>query len=388
MSARFRNQQLHEPNGRPTTHLRPSKSETAGQRIVLREVTPAQLVSRGAFGNVRPLRKRPTLYDVAKICGVSPATVSRVLNNNKKFSTTAAVRERIMLTARELGYVPDLSARNLSRGETHIVGLFASPQVRLHAGINGSLIQGISEGLHAGGYDVFLELPSDSEDKPLPFWRFDGAVLMQRPKTSTIAELDRRRVPYVCVNERVGNPVSQVVSDDAGGMSRALDHLHQLGHRKIAYANAVAHYFKHYSVATRYETILSGAHARNMKIVPGHEAPFESGADFLKSAVIASAATAVITYDHHIAIKLISAAAALGLSIPDNFSMICFNDVYPVSELVPPLTAVAVSGYEMGRIGGVLLVNHLATPQKPIEREIVVPEELVIRASTARPPNL
>ncbi len=345
------------------------------------------LAADGTSGTVVPLRSRPTITDVAKICGVTPATVSRVLNGKKKFSTSEAVREKIVATARKLGYVPDLAARNLNRQQTHIVGLFASPQTHVAEGINESLIEGISEVLHAGGYDVFFELSAAGAGaKPLPFWRFDGAILMQAPKAATVAELDRRRVPYVCVNERVGNPVAQVLSDDITGMNRALDHLHQLGHKKIAYANARATYFSHYSVTARYETILSGSRDRGLKLVAGHDTPFSSAMDFLQSTILASGATAVITYDHHIAVALVGAAASLKLPIPQRFSMICFNDVFPVALLPPPLTAVAVSGREMGRIGGDLLLNHLIAPQGPTGREILVPEDLIVRASTAPPP--
>src|SRR5688572_23660452 len=82
---------------------------------------------------------RPTITDVAKLCGVTPATVSRVLNGKKKFSTSDAVREKILDTARKLGYVPDIAARNLNRGSTRIIGLFAAPQTHVAEGINESL---------------------------------------------------------------------------------------------------------------------------------------------------------------------------------------------------------------------------------------------------------
>src|SRR4051812_37471126 len=151
--------------------------------------------------------KRPTITDVAKLCGVTPATVSRVLNAKQKFSTSEAVREKILETARKLGYVPDLAARNLNRQQTRIVGVFASPRTHIAEGINESLLDGISAELHPGGYDVFFELsPTDNRRHAVPFWRFDGAILMQAPKIETITELERRHVPYVCVNERVGNP--------------------------------------------------------------------------------------------------------------------------------------------------------------------------------------
>ena len=97
-------------------------------------------------------------------------------------------------------------------------------------------------------------------------------------------------------------------------------------------------------------------------------------------------ATAVITYDHRIAVTIVGAAHALGLRIPNDFSLICFNDVFPVALLPTPLTAVAVSGREMGRIGADLLLNSLVKPPKSqVPKEIRVPEDLVVRASTAPP---
>jgi LacI family transcriptional regulator len=332
------------------------------------------------------VRSRPTITDVAKLCGVTPATVSRVLNGKKKFSASEAVRQKIFDTARKLGYVPDLAARNLNRRSTHIIGLFASPKTHLSEGINESLLEGIAEVLHAGGYDVFLELSAtNGVEHPLPFWRFDGAILMQAPKQDTVTELNRRRVPYVCVNERVGNPVAHVLADDVLGMNRALDHLEQLGHKKVAYANARATYFSHYSVTERYETLLSGTRQRAMNLVEGHDRPFTAAMDFLKEAIVERGATAVITYDHHIAVALVGAASELSLRIPADFSVVCFNDVFPVALLPPPLTAVRVSGREMGRIGADLLLNSLLATKPHAARELRVPEDLVVRSSTAAP---
>src|SRR5204863_8492686 len=111
-----------------------------------------------------------------------------------------------------------------------------------------------------------------------------------------------------------------------------------------------------------------------------------SATDFLRDAVIEGRATAVITYDHHIATTLVGAAPPLGLRIPERFSLICFNDVFPIALLPPPLTAVAVSGREMGRIGADLLLNSLLTPSNKPAKEIRVAEDLIVRASTAPPP--
>jgi LacI family transcriptional regulator len=124
-----------------------------------------------------------------------------------------------------------------------------------------------------------------------------------------------------------------------------------------------------------------------LELVEGHDTPFSSAIDFLEDAVIRARATAVVTYDHHIGVALVGAAQGLGLRIPRDFSLICFNDVFPVALLPPPLTAVAVSGREMGRIGADLLLNSLLSPpsHSHAAKEIRVPEDLIVRASTAPP---
>ena len=91
------------------------------------------------------MRTRPTLSDVAKLCSVTPATVSRVLNKKRAFSTSPAVRQKILAAVEELGYAPDLAARNLNQKTTRIIAMFASPTTHVAEGIYESLIEGILE---------------------------------------------------------------------------------------------------------------------------------------------------------------------------------------------------------------------------------------------------
>ncbi|WP_165225983.1 LacI family DNA-binding transcriptional regulator [Aquisphaera insulae] len=330
--------------------------------------------------------RRPTLSSVADLCGVTPATVSRVLNKNKAFSVSPEVRRKIEDAAERLGYVPDLAARNLNRGTTRIIGLFASPATQIAEGIYEPLIEGILEVLHASDYDVFFDL-SSSRKRTVPFWRFDGAVLLQCPRPEVAEELGRRRVPYVCANEKLGSPAAQVLADDRMGTRRAVEHLAQLGHLRLAYANARATHLAHYSIRERHETLIEVAQDRGIDLVADHDVPFADGTDFLRRAVNEAKATAVIAYDHQIAVTLVGAAAALGLRIPEDFSLVCFNDIFPVSLLPTPLTAVSVPAREIGRITAAQLLNGLSSPAtRQAAREIRVPEELVTRQSTAPPP--
>lgn len=333
-----------------------------------------------------PLQKRVTISDVAKLCGVTPATVSRVLNGKRKFRASEEVRQRITSTAQALGYQPDLAARNLNRKATRIIGIFASPRTHMSEGITDMLLEGLTDVLRPAGYDVFFDLSGGgSSANALPFWRFDGAVVMQAPRPEAVAELDRRRVPYVCVNEQTGNPVCSVLADDEMGMFHAVDYLKSIGHKKIAYAGAKATYLKHYSITVRPAALAARAAAVGLELAAGFDAPISSVGEFLRRAVVADGATAVICYDHHIAVELVSAAHTMGLKIPENFSLLCYNDAFPVALLPTPLTAIAVNGQEMGRIGAQRLLNVLSGSAAPVESEIRVREEFVLRASTAPP---
>jgi LacI family transcriptional regulator len=328
------------------------------------------------------------MEDVARSCGVTAATVSRVLNHkNDNFSARESVRQKIWEATRELGYVLDSSARSLSTGATRVIGLFASPQTHVAEGINEPMIEGIAETFHAGGYEVFFGMtPSRADRHRLPVWRFDGAVLMQAPKSETVTELDGRAVPYICVNERVGQAVAHVIADDCLGMNRLISHLTQLGHKKFAYANVRVAGATHYSVFDRYNTLLRAASDGAIKLVAGHETPFESASDFLRKTVLEEGATAIIAYDHRRAVMLLGAANEMGLKIPKNFSLVCFNDVFPVAMLHPPLTVIHVPGRDMGHIAAELLLNHLIAPQRHLGKEVKVPEDLIVRGSTAPPP--
>ena len=335
----------------------------------------------------------PTIKDVARLSGVTPATVSRVLNAKRNFSVSPEVRARIEATAREIGYVPDLAARNLNRRQTRIVGVFAAPGTHFAEGINEKLLDGIAAVLHPAHYDVFFQLTGGDRGSPaLPAWRFDGAIVMQAPRPETIAKLDHRRAPYVGVNESSPNALYNVLADDRMGMEKCLDHLHQLGHRRIAYVNARRTYLPHYSVAMRLEALVEGAPRRGMNVVARDDAAPADTTAFLRQAV-RDGATACIAYDQYLAVTIVGAAAALGLRLPQDLSLICFNDLFPISILPTPLTAVSVNGYEIGRSGAELLLSRIQPPDEgrpaglPLPDSegatIWVPEDLVVRASTA-----
>ncbi len=332
--------------------------------------------------------KRPRLADVAKMCGVSAATVSRVLNQDAKFSARPEVRQRILEAAATLGYAPDLTARNLIRGKTQIIGVFGSPEMQVGEGINNDAFAGIADAVRDHDYDVFFELTSHhATDSSLPSWRFDGAILVQAPPATLIDDLDHRRIPYVTINEPVGQPVASILTDDVGGTLLAMNHLADLGHRRIAYANAYPGYFRHYSITERHGTIVSFCQEHGLTLVPGHDADFQDGEAFLKNAVEQHHATAVICYDHRIAISVLGASYRLGIPVPGTMSLLCYNDLFPVDRVYPAITTVAVNAREMGRRAARVLIEIMDGQTQPDDvTPVRLDENLIVRDSTAPPP--
>ena len=212
---------------------------------------------------------------------------------------------------------------------------------------------------------------------------------MQAPRPEAVAELDSRHVPYVCVNDRIGTPAAYILADEQMGMKSAIAHLLDLGHERIAYANAMKSYYPHYSTDERYAALLAEARREKFTLIPGHDEPFyaDAAAKYLRKTVLEGGATAVIAYDHQIAFMILGATHAMGLRIPQDFSLVCFNDVFPTAIVYPPLTCVAVPGREMGRIAAEQLLKTLSSKKRPVGQEIRVPEHLIVRSSTVQIPS-
>lgn len=294
-----------------------------------------------------------TIVEIARKLDLSHSTVSRVLNNRDSELISADTRERVLTTARQLGYVPNMAARSLRESKTNTVGLFGSAFIGNWSGVNRGIVHGIAQAMRGSGLDVFFALTSDEGDHVLarPAWRWDGALVLPAPSGITLELLTTADQPTVCVNDALDRFPS-VICDYAQGTWLALDHLWQHGHRRIAYAAGEQWTPAHGSLGARQASYLSFAEHQRMAPVPGYE-PVPSGTDrapWLREAVEQHGATAVACYDHAVAIDVMGAAHRLGLRVPDDLSLIGFSDEFPASRLEPPLTMVAQRSELMGRL--------------------------------------
>lgn len=332
----------------------------------------------------------PTVREIASHCGVSTATVSRVLNGNYKngFSVRKEVHNLITHVADELGYRPNLAARNLVQRQTKIIGfLGCNTTFGWPSNIYQTAIEAAIRLLQGRGYNACIAAPNLEQDNTeLPPWRVDGVIVLQECSPETIEEIERVKLPYVVINGKGGPNGSTVIPDDIDAMRRAIDHLVNLGHRRIAYAGPTPEHRKHSSIQERHDTFLSELKTRGIEPITGHNAVFTSALDFLVSAVRNQNATAIAAYDHVIALKLIHDAHILNIEIPRQVSLICFNDEYLCDMVMPPLTTVGVPSRQMGKLAAEMLLRQIEAPknERPVEH-VKVQEDLVARASTAEP---
>jgi DNA-binding LacI/PurR family transcriptional regulator len=328
----------------------------------------------------------PTVKEIAAQCGVSEATVSRVLNSNYKhgFSVRPEVHKRIIEVADALGYRPNIAAKNLVMRQTKIIAFVGCD---LALGWPGNIYQTIInssvEALHEFGYNVCLTVPNLEESRTeLPPWKVDGAIVLQECTPETIDEMERTNLPYVVVNGVAGPSGSSVIPDDVEATTHVMEYLFDLGHTKIAYAGPTEKHKKHQSITDRHETYLSELAKRGLEPVPNHEMMFDSAPAFLASSVCTHHATAILAYDHLEAIKIVHGAHVLGIQIPKQVSLVCFNNEYLCSIVSPPLTTIGVSSKRMGQMAADMLLKHLQSPADYQPETIKLSQEMIVRSST------
>ncbi len=331
----------------------------------------------------------PTIREVAAHCGVSQATVSRVLNGNFKhgFSVRREVHQRIVEVADALGYRPNLAARNLVQRQTKIIAILGCD---IALGWPGNIYQAIIdasvETLHSGGYNVCMNVPNLAENRcELPPWKVDGAIVLQECSPETVEEMERANLPYVVINGAGGPSGSSVIPDDIEGTKLAMRHLVELGHTHIAYAGPTREHKKHRSISERHDTYLSELIRYGLEPMRNHNKVFNSASAFLASSVMKYHATAILAYDHIEAMRILHAAHMLEIQIPLQVSLVCFNDEYLCSIVTPPLTTVAVPSKQMGRMAAKMLLERMQSPEDYRPKCEKLSQDLIVRDSTAAP---
>ena len=333
----------------------------------------------GAEGRAWSPRRRVTLEDVARRAEVSRALVSIVMRDAK--GASAATRERVQRAARELGYRPDVRARSLASQQSGLIGVVFGVAGAFHL----DLIEGLYEAAELTGHELVLSALTSRRDeqralRSLHDFRFDALVMLGPP---TPAPLMAGEVPLVVVGWHVDHPAVDVVrtSDDAG-MRFAVEHLVGLGHRDIAHIDGGAHLIADARRAGYERTMTEMGLAAHIRVVPGGQ----SQLDGLRAAsALLSAPTlpsAVIAYNDDVAVAVMNALSLHGVAVPDNLSVVGWDDSEVARLSHVTLTSVAQDPHALAALAVERVLARSGT-QDVADREAVLEPELRVRASTA-----
>lgn len=324
----------------------------------------------------------PTIYDIAKLAGVNPSTVSRALSQPGRIN--AKTEERIHAAAKELNYRVNPIARALPTGRTSTLGLIV-------ADITNPMIFGIVRGAEQAaaeaGYTLIVAESQESGEREataiervLP--SVDGLVLATtRLADEQIREIAERK-PTIVVNRELDG-VTGVRPDVQLGIDQLVAHLEQLGHHALAYLSGPADSWIN---ARRWEALLEAAPRHGMTIVEiGPGMPTLDGGSASLPRVVASGVSAVVAYNDLMAIGLMRAALDRGMDVPSQLSIAGFDDIFGSDFTTPALTTVRAPLAEAGRRSVQLLLGRVrpsrgAAPDAPDNP--VLPTELVVRGST------
>lgn len=347
---------------------------------------------------------KTSLKDVARSLGVSPATVSNAFNRPDQLSPE--LRERILQTARNLGYSPDPLARGLRRGRAGAVGVLYADRLRYTFAdpVAGLFMQGLGQVVEEANLGMLLVPKRINQESLVAQAAVDGFVVYSIPNNSpTIQTVLARGLPTVVVDYPPIEGLPAVNVDDFGGARQAAQHLLELGHRRIGVVSL------EYSVDAKggfasLERQSIPQHTAVVKRLDGYRNALEAaGLDWAQVPVwevaenlieegergglamlgLSPRPTALLCMSDQVAFGVYQACRARGIRIPEDLSVVGFDDIPETARTAPPLTTIHQPLLDKGLWAGRLLMAAIRGEQ--LELSGLLPTRLVVRGSTARP---
>jgi LacI family transcriptional regulator len=346
-----------------------------------------------------------TIYDVAARAGVSIKTVSRVMN--KEPNVRPAMRDRVLLAAGELGYSPNLSARSLAGSRSFVIAVFVDAALTIDhwrsergADYLSRIQLGATLECREAGYHLLIELidhegPQVRQEVAalLAALKPDGVILTPPSSDNAVVLelLDKAGTPYVRVGpERAEGLGPRVHMDDVAAAREMTEHLIGLGHRRIGFIVGEPRYG---ASQARREGYLAAMKAHGLPITEGWvrqgDFTFQSGMAEAKALLaLPDRPTAIFASNDDMALGCVAAIAEAGLMTPGDVSVAGFDDSPSARFSRPQLTTVRQPVAEMSSVAAKLLITRAKT-NEPADRpqDILLPFELIHRASTAPPPR-
>ncbi len=327
----------------------------------------------------------PVMADVAQLAGVSHQTVSRVLNNHP--NVRPHTREKVLEAIQQLAYRPNAAARALVTRRTHTLGVISIDSTLYGPAM---MLDGIERAAQHGYFVLIASLPAlDRRSMLDTVDRFLGhsveGIIVIAPQTSAVAALSHvpPDLPLVAVGCGTRAPLTSVAVDNAAGATTATRYLLDLGHETVYHVAGPSSWLDARERTDGWRAALREAGAPEPELITGDwsaRSGYKIGQELARRPDV----TAVFCSNDVIALGLIRALSEAGRQVPEDVSVVGFDDVPEAGYYLPPLTTVRQDFSELGRRALDALVERIALGGGPGDHLRVAPE-FVVRASAAPP---
>ena len=333
----------------------------------------------------------PTIKDIANLTGFSTTTVSRALNGYD--DVNEQTKEKIETAAEEIGYVPNILAQNLVMQKSKTVGILVN-ELKRESGKDNFVFEilcGVSDNLAESDYEFVLLSTSTAKQKNKTFKQLCeerqlAGVIIQglRSDDQYLEEIVRSNVPCVLIDIPIANATTRyVMSNQIDSIKDAIKYLQRLGHSEIAYMNGSED--AHVSII-REQGYLDALEEIDVPAKENYIINGQYDEDIARKVATSflinnPEVTAIFCASDVMAIGVLSAAKNLGIKVPEQLSVIGFDNIMLARYTLPPLTTISQSPYNMATCSTQLLTEMIEGKQEKTTFKIL-DSELVIREST------
>ncbi|MCI6629297.1 MAG: LacI family transcriptional regulator [Lachnospiraceae bacterium] len=333
-----------------------------------------------------------SLKDISRVCGVSVATVSKALNNHSDIGEET--KEHIKKVAKEMGYLPNLSARALKTNKTHGIGVLFVDEAGsgLTHDYFSSVLDSFKRTAESRGYDItFINSCKNRENRMTyldhsRYRGFDGVALacidFEDPE---VVELVQSDLPVVTIDYLFNNR-NAVVSDNVSGVRDLLEYIYEMGHRKVAYIHGAPSAVTTNRLSSFYRT----AERLGIKVPDEYvtEAAYRDTAATFEATNrlldLPDPPTCILFPDDFAAFGGINAIRERGLRIPEDISVAGYDGIRAAEILEPRLTTVKQDTERIGSMAARKLIDLIETPKTTLVEQVIIPGSVFEGKSVAR----
>lgn len=332
-----------------------------------------------------------TIKDVANLAKVAPSTVSRVIANSSRISEKT--KQRVRAAMEELGYHPNIIARNLANKTTEAIGIVmpSSAGNVFQNPFFPEVLRGISTGAHEKKRAIYMSTGEAESEilrevmQMVQGRRVDGLILLySKIDDPVLAYLKEQNIPFVVVGKpfKDSEYITYVDNDNFKTGKEATEYLIELGHNRIAFIGGSLDLVVTIDRLTGYDKAIQGAGIAYRSEYVIHEEFLQEGG---KEAVcellsLEERPTALVVADDLMALGVLNTLDAIGISVPEDMSIISFNNVLIAEMARPALTSIDINIFELGYQAVRSLTKKIEASSQPIE-SIRIPHSIVTRQS-------